>query len=66
MRINEDRNCDSISEADYQTLVENSVTDIAENLVDLWDEIDDSVKKKLPEDLINLINQYKGNSESEA
>lgn len=59
--INAYGNCDSVSEMEYYSLLEDSVDDIADNLVELWDEdVDDWLKNELPEELVNLINQYKG------
>lgn len=59
--INAYGNCDSVSEMEYYSLLEDSVDDIADNLVELWDEgVDDWLKNELSEELVNLINQYKG------
>ena len=65
--INAYGNCDSIDDLEYNSLLEESVDDIADNLVELWDEgVDDWLKKELPEELVSLINQYVGsNAESE-
>lgn len=58
--INTYGNLDSCSEYDYQNLLEDSVDDIADNLIELWENgVDDWLKKELPEELVNLINQYK-------
>lgn len=65
--INALGNLDSCSEYEYQNLLEESVDDIADNLIELWEDgVDDWLKKELPEELVNLINQYVGsNAESE-
>ena len=65
--INAYGNCDSISEMEYYSLLEDSVDDIADNLVEFWDEgVDNWLKNELSEDLVDLINQYKyDNTESE-
>lgn len=60
--INAYGNLDSCSEYEYQNLLEESVDDIADNLIDLWEDgVDDWLKNELPEELVNLINQYKNN-----
>ena len=61
--INTYGNIDSISAWDYENLLEESIDDITDNLIELWeDDVDDWVKKDLPLELVNLINQYVGSS----
>lgn len=60
--INAYGNCDSCSEMEYYSLLEDSVDDIANNLVELWDEgVDDWLKNELPAKLVDAINAYKEN-----
>ena len=61
--INAYGNCDTVGEYEYQSLLEENIEDIVNNLIELWDEVDDWLKEELPEELVNMINQYKENSE---
>ena len=65
--INAYGNLDSCSEYEYQNLLEESVDDIADNLIELWEDgVDDWLKNELSDELVSLINQYVGsNAESE-
>lgn len=54
-------NLESCGAYDYQALLEDSIDDIVDNLIDLWDVgVDNWLKQELPDELVNLINQYKG------
>ena len=60
--INAYGNCDTVGEYEYQSLLEENIADIVDNFIELWDEVDDWLKDELPEELVNMINQYKENS----
>jgi len=64
--INAYGNVDSIGEYEYNSLLEESIDDIVDNLIEYWNEgVDSWLKEELPDELVNLINQYVNNEESE-
>ena len=59
--INAYGNLDSIGEYEYQSLLEDSIDEIVDALLDNWDDVKDSIGTDISNETIALIEEYKNN-----